>query len=224
MYLVSNKNINCGDKVKKQDIKNSIFFNLKLKDCYYEKLVESYSCKYSVSPLIGSVDCDLIDDYDYVLDFYEYIYEVIEVDGYMVVKKRYNDNEYISLVLDLILLSKNKKGRLYSIVELLNHKVIQDDGLDSIIVKIKRVMESVSHEDYGLVCLLKTLNDMIPVTYIKRDDFMKFLSGYFIENISVVPLITDEEKLFLSDFLNKFSAKKCSEEILKGLEVIELPF
>lgn len=227
MYLMLNKDIKCGEKISKKDIKDNLFVRLNLKDFYYKKLVSSYSSSCIISPT-GNVECELLDDFDYVLDLYDFVYEVVQDDESFVVKKRFNDSEYIELVVDLIVASGAKKGCLYSITEVLKKKSIKKEKDFSYVLDgVKNIMKNLDDNEYGFVYLLKTLEQVIPDTYPKKKYYMGFLCDCLIEKIegvNTLGLITEEEKIFLNEFLNMYSKKEWNIDALKNFNVVEMPF
>lgn len=223
MYLISNKNIENGSKIDREEYRDNLFLNLSVENIYHEKLIESYSSRCNVSPT-GDVVYELLDDYEYILSLYDYIYEVEKRDDELFVTNKLDNGDYVLKVIKLIKSSKKDKDNLYRIAEVLEKKVVEEDKLLPVLELVKDVVENLKGYEYGFVYLFRTIDEIIPNTCIKRNYYMNFLCKCLVRNIENIGLITDEEKLFLEKCFQEYCVEEYENLNLEKLIIEEMPF
>lgn len=221
VFLVLNEEMECNQKINKEEFRENLFVDLTKDNLYYEKLVSTFTSNYSVSPT-GNVECDLLDDCDYELDLYKNIYIVKNENDDLIIERKLTDSEYINIAIDLMMSSGNRDN-LFDIAEVLKGRVVNEEDLVYILGKISGIVKTLNGDEYGFMYLFRTLDEIIPDTYFKKN-YMETLCDCFIKDINIIGLVTDEDKLYLERSLNKYYTKEYDKNILEDLTVEDIPF
>ena len=224
MFLITNKQLEINQTIKRNDINGKFTSKLSSKDLYLEQLVKSYTTSFKAS-LTGDIECDLLDDYDNSLELCDYIYLVEGVNGNFIVKEKLNDSDYTKLAVDTIL-ANNTKDKLISISNVIKHKSIEDESVFNYISEkiINHLSIMTEEENYGFISLLETIHFNISNDFVNKSKCIESLIDYFLENYNSIGLISDYELVFVRDCLDKYYSKSYDLEIFDSIDTCELPF
>ena len=224
MFLITDKQLEINQTIKRNDIYGKFISKLSSKDLYLEKLVKSYTTSFKAS-ITGDVECDLLDDYDYSLELCDYIYLVEGVNGNFIVKDKLTDSNYTKSAIDTILAS-NTKDKLISISNVIKHKSIEDESTFNYISEkiINYISVMTEEENYGFIGLLQTIHFNISDNFINKAKCIESLINYFLENYNSIGLICDTELVFVRDCLDKYYSKSYDLEVFDSIDTCELPF
>lgn len=223
MYLVVDKNLEVGQRLNRSDVSQNLYKSLSGEDIYYPKLKKTFTATYSTSPT-GDVNCDLLDDFDYVLSLYEYVYMVKENDNSIVIDKKLNDNEYIDLILDIMIKSNKYKEELYDIAKLISKRLNGDDLIYSIYDKIGFIVSNLSGDEVGWMNLMQAIYKVVPDKSIVKSECLNKMCNNFIKNIDNSFILLDEEKEFLDKCFKKYYKGNYDKAIFDKMPVCDLPF